>query len=329
MWFKKLNYIWFKMPERRKSYFVANPYIGFQWLWLHKGQAPCVYHWVMFRTAVDVCANDEQKAKWMPLIDGMDIIGCYGQTELGHGSDVQGLKTTATFDIEKQEFVIHTPSIDATKWWPGDMGRTANHALIVARIQIPDPEGDIDDYGLGMFLVQVRDRDTHRWMPGITSGEIGPKFGYTSKDNGWMNFNQVRIKKENMLQKFMNVDEDGCFELKSDPRALYLVMLRTRILLFGASWVAQNMVSQIGIRYSIVRRQFRNITGQEGETKLMDYQTQQMKLFPILAGAYIHGAGTDYVSVLYLQLIKEIEKGDFKLLDILNHLSAGMKGLYT
>lgn len=54
-----------------------------------------------------------------------------------------------------------------------------------------------------------------------------------------------------------------------------------------------------------------------------------MKLFPILAGAYIHGAGTDYVSVLYLQLIKEIEKGDFKLLDILNHLSAGMKGLYT
>lgn len=151
------------------------------------------------------------------------------------------------------------------------MGRTANHALVVARIQIPDPEGDIDDYGLGMFLVQVRDNDTHKWMPGITSGEIGPKFGYTSKDNGWMIFNQVRIKKENMLQKFMNVDEDGCFELKSDPRALYLVMLRTRILLFGASWVAQNLLSQIGIRYSIVRRQFRNISGQEGETKLMDY----------------------------------------------------------
>lgn len=45
----------------------------------------------MFRTAVDVCASDEQKQIWMPLIEQMDIIGCYAQTELGHGSDVQNI----------------------------------------------------------------------------------------------------------------------------------------------------------------------------------------------------------------------------------------------
>ena len=66
------------------------------------------------------------------------------------------------------------------------MGRTANFNLVVARIQIPDDDGQINDYGIGMFLVQCRDRNTHKFLPGIKSGELGPKLGYSSKDNGWM-----------------------------------------------------------------------------------------------------------------------------------------------
>ena len=52
----------------------------------------------------------------------MKIMGCYAQTELGHGSNVQGLETTATFDKETDEFIIHTPNIKATKFWPGGLG---------------------------------------------------------------------------------------------------------------------------------------------------------------------------------------------------------------
>ena len=100
-WFKKLNYMWFKIPERRKNYFIMNPSLRMTWWWVHKGQSPCVYHWVMFRAAIDVCADEEQRKKWMPLVDGMDIIGCYGQTEIGHGSDVQNMQTTATYDHSK------------------------------------------------------------------------------------------------------------------------------------------------------------------------------------------------------------------------------------
>jgi acyl-CoA oxidase len=87
------------------------------------------------------------------MMQNCDILSCYGQTEIGHGTDVQGLKTTATYDKAKKEFIIHTPSPDATKWWPGDMGRTANYALIVAKIIIPDEDGEVNDYGLGMFMV--------------------------------------------------------------------------------------------------------------------------------------------------------------------------------
>lgn len=89
----------------------------------------------------------------MPLAEDYDILGCYAQTELGHGSDVQGLQTTATLDLKTDEFVIHTPTLTATKFWPGEMGRQSNFACIFARLRIPDDDGDVDDYGIAPFLV--------------------------------------------------------------------------------------------------------------------------------------------------------------------------------
>lgn len=62
------------------------------------------------------------------------MIGCYAQTELGHGSDVSGLETTATLDMETDEWVINTPNIRATKFWPGSMGTSANHAMVFCRL---------------------------------------------------------------------------------------------------------------------------------------------------------------------------------------------------
>ena len=36
---------------------------------------------------------------------------------------------------------------------------------------------------------------------GITVGDIGPKFGYDTMDNGFLRFNRVRIPRQNMLMK--------------------------------------------------------------------------------------------------------------------------------
>lgn len=41
---------------------------------------------------------------------------------LGHGTFVRGLETTATYDPERQEFILHSPTLTSTKWWPGGMG---------------------------------------------------------------------------------------------------------------------------------------------------------------------------------------------------------------
>lgn len=45
----------------------------------------------------------------------MQIIGVYAQTELGHGSNVRGLETTAHFDKVTQEFIINTPTLSSIK----------------------------------------------------------------------------------------------------------------------------------------------------------------------------------------------------------------------
>lgn len=69
----------------------------------------------MFIPAIEGQGTEEQKNKWLPLAQRMQIIGCYAQTELGHGSNVQGLETTATFDPQTDEFVVHSPTLTSSK----------------------------------------------------------------------------------------------------------------------------------------------------------------------------------------------------------------------
>lgn len=153
----------------------------------------------MFQRSLESFSNAEQYKKWVPLGQNFDIHGCYAQTEIGHGSDVAGLETTATFDVKTDEFVIHTPTMTATKWWPGELGRYANFAVVFAQLIIPDEDGSTNNYGVAPFLVQLRDRDTHKHMPGVKTGNLGPKLGFHDKDNGWCTFNQVRIPRDQML----------------------------------------------------------------------------------------------------------------------------------
>jgi len=113
----------------------------------------------------------------------MRIIGCYAQTELGHGSNVAGLETTATLDKFTDEWVINTPTIRATKFWPGTLGLMANHAVVYARCIVGDT-----DYGVKPFFAQIRDMDTHLPLRGIEAGDLGSKLGYNTENNGWMSF---------------------------------------------------------------------------------------------------------------------------------------------
>lgn len=108
-------------------------------------------------------------------------------------------------------------------------------------------------------------------MPGIKTGDLGPKFGFNGKDNGWMTLDHVRIPRDQMMQKFIEIDREGSLSMKGDIRMMYSVMLNTRVELMTLTRVCLGYALTIALRYSAVRRQFKNISGQKLETKLLDY----------------------------------------------------------
>merc|ERR1711963_916239 len=131
-------------------------------------------------------ASGEQQTWWLPRTIMCKMIGVYCQTELGHGSNVRGLRTTATYDKETKEFVMHTPVLQAVKWWISGMGKVATHALVYAQLIL-----DGKEYGVHIFMVQLRD-ENHRPLPGIQIGDVGPKFGDNANDTGFLRLDHVR-----------------------------------------------------------------------------------------------------------------------------------------
>lgn len=87
-------------------------------------------------TCIKLLATDEMRDELIPKCFGLEIVGCYAQTEMGHGSDVQSLETTATYDRNTDEFVLNSPTISSAKFWPGDLGFEANWALVFARLLV-------------------------------------------------------------------------------------------------------------------------------------------------------------------------------------------------
>lgn len=122
----------------------------------------------------------EQHELFLTKAENYEIIGCYAQTELGHGSNVRGLETTATWNSDDKTFTLHSPHLTASKWWIGSLGRTANYAVVMAQLMI-----DGKSYGPHPFVVHIRDLKTHEPLENVHVGDIGPKFGYNTMDNGF------------------------------------------------------------------------------------------------------------------------------------------------
>ncbi|KAK8692879.1 hypothetical protein V6N13_070483 [Hibiscus sabdariffa] len=284
-------------------------------------------HWGMFIPAIKGSGTEEQKAKWLPLAYKMQIIGCYAQTELGHGSNVQGLETTATFDPHTDEFVIHSPTLTSSKWWPGGLGKVSTHAVVYARL-ITDGQ----DNGVHGFIVQLRSLDDHLPLPGITVGDIGMKFGsgaYNSMDNGVLRFDHVRIPRDQMLMGVSQVTREGKFLQSDVPRQLvYGTMVYVRQKIVADASCALSRAVCTATRYSAVRRQFGSHNGGP-ETQVIDYKTQQNRLFPLLASAYAFRFVGEWLKWLYTDVTQRLQANDFSTLPEVHACTAGLKSITT
>ncbi|KAI9241215.1 MAG: acyl-CoA dehydrogenase/oxidase C-terminal [Podila humilis] len=292
-------------------------------------------HYGLFFGALRGSATSSQFSHWVSkgalALNGM--VGCFAMTELGHGSNVAGLETTATFDEAADQFIIHTPTVTATKWWIGGAAHTATHCVVFAQLIVRGKR-----YGTKSFVVQLRDTHTYTLMPGVNIGDIGKKMGRDGIDNGWIQFTNVRVPRMNMLMKHTKVSRAG--EVKEPPMAqlTYGALIQGRVaMVVDSGNIAKKAVTIAG-RYAAVRRQFSSSPHDIQETKLIDYAIHQYRLMPLLAMAYaFHFTGVE-TQKLYDHLMDKLEStqpNDASMQEVLDTLkethatSAGLKAFCT
>uniref|UniRef100_A0A8C5C239 Acyl-coenzyme A oxidase n=1 Tax=Gadus morhua TaxID=8049 RepID=A0A8C5C239_GADMO len=284
---------------------------------------PLEIHLAMFLPTLLNQATPEQMDRFFTPSWDLEIIGTYAQTEMGHGTHLRGLETTATFDPATQEFVMHSPTVTSIKWWPGGLGKTSNHAIVLAQLYT---QGKC--HGLNAFIVPLRSMGTHMPLPGIVIGDIGPKFGFDAVDNGYLKLEHVRIPRENMLMKYAQVKPDGSYVKPLSSKLTYGTMVFIRSLIVGNAGIVLSQCCTIAIRYSAVRHQS-EIRAGEAEPQILDYQTQQHKLFPLLATAYAFLFAGQYMIDTYNRISGDINQGDLSEMPELHALSAGLKAFTT
>ncbi|KAM4692043.1 peroxisomal acyl-coenzyme A oxidase 1 isoform 2-T2 [Rhinophrynus dorsalis] len=284
---------------------------------------PLSLHYSMFSNMLANQCMDSQREKWLPLAKRLQVIGTYAQTELGHGTHLRGLETTATYDPSTQEFILNSPTVSSIKWWPGGLGKTSNHAVVLAQLYT---QGECK--GLHAFIVPIRQLGTHEPLPGVVVGDIGPKFGFDETDNGFLKFDKVRIPRENMLMKYAQVEPDGTYVKPLSDKLTYGTMVFIRSMIVGDSAQSLSRACTIAIRYSAVRHQSEIRSG-EPEPQILDFQTQQYKLFPLLATAYAFQFVGAYMNQTYHRITGDIQQGNLNELPELHALSAGLKAFTT
>ncbi|XP_041073318.1 peroxisomal acyl-coenzyme A oxidase 1 isoform X4 [Carcharodon carcharias] len=239
------------------------------------------------------------------------------------GSFIRGLETTATYDPSTQEFVLNSPTVTSIKWWPGGLGKTSNHAIVLAQLYT---QGQCK--GLHAFIVPIRKMGTHEPLPGVVVGDIGPKFGYDEVDNGYLKLENVRVPRENMLMRYAKVMPDGTYMKPPSDKLTYGTMVFIRSMIVGDSAHALSQACTIAIRYSAVRHQSELKPG-DPEPQILDYQTQQYKLFPLLVTAYAFRFVGSFMREMYHRITGDMNDGDYSQLPELHALSAGLKAFTT
>lgn len=244
--------------------------------------------WGLFGGAVENLGT-ERHGDYIKDIITLDLLGCFAMTETGHGSDVQSLETTATYDPETEEFVVHSETPTARKDYIGGAAETARMAAVFAQL-ITHEDGKPVNHGVHCVLVPIRDEDGND-LPGVTTSDCQYKGGLPGVDNGRIMFDHVRVPRVNLLNKYGDVAPDGTYTSPIDnPNRRFFTMIGTlirgRVTVGGSAGAAARVALDIATRYALQRRQFSAPDDDEGEVLIMDYLVHQRRLFPLIAKSY-------------------------------------------
>ncbi|KAI0027723.1 peroxisomal oxidase [Vararia minispora EC-137] len=282
---------------------------------------PLLLHHSAFAPVFASQASPELLRKYGALTRMRGIIGCYLQTELGHGSNVARLETTATYIPASREFEIHSPTFTSRKWWIGSLGSVATHGVVQAKLILPDGQ----DVGPHLFFIQLRSLEDHTVMPGISIGDIGPKAfnAWGATDHGFAIFDHVRIPREHMLSKFAQVTDEGKYV--RPPHAKISFGGVRSIMVTAAGWSLAKAAT-ISIRYAHLRRQG-NVDSSGTEQQVIYYPSTYYRLLPILARAYVFIPLGDQIARAFTDTVQKLAEGNTSLLAEMHVTTCGLKVL--
>ncbi len=219
----------------------------------------------------------------LPKVARAELLGCFAMTERGHGSNVRDLRTVARYEPSEKAFVLHSPDLGAGKEWIGGAARDAKMAVVFAQLETLG-----ENYGVHAWLVPIRD-DASKTLPGVRIEDCGRKMGLNGVDNGRLWFDNLRVPRANLLDRFGQVSEAGEYTSKiASSGKRFFTMLGTlvggRISVSGAATATAKTGLAIAVRYGEARRQFSS--GGDEEIPIFDYLSHQQRLLPRIAAAY-------------------------------------------
>ncbi|WP_285030417.1 acyl-CoA dehydrogenase [Mycolicibacterium sp. lyk4-40-TYG-92] len=282
--------------------------------------------WGLFGGAIDNLGTERHHEAYVRKAIDLDLVGCFGMTETGHGSDVQALETTATYDPATGEFVIDSPTPTSRKDYIGGAAESAQVSAVFAQLITKG-----ENHGVHCFIVPIRDEYGND-LPGVRTSDCHYKGGLPGVDNGRIQFDHVRIPRDNLLNRYGDVAEDGTYSSPIDnPNRRFFTMLGTlirgRVTVGGSAAAAARVALDIATRYALQRRQFEAPKTDE-EVLIMDYLVHQRRLLPLIAKSYaLQFAQNELVSDLHD--LQDVEEPDGEVQRELEARAAGLKAAAT
>ncbi|MBV8431521.1 MAG: acyl-CoA dehydrogenase family protein [Solirubrobacterales bacterium] len=225
----------------------------------------------------------EHHERYLKPTATLELCGCFAMTEADHGSNVQGLETTATYDARAGEFVINTPSDGARKEYIGNAARDGDVAAVFAQLIVGG-----ECHGVHVLVVPIRD-GKGKLCPGVRIEDCGEKMGLNGVDNGRLWFDDVRVPRDALLNRYGEVRPDGTYysSIENPNRRFFTTigaLVQGRVCISAASISASKSGLTIAVRHGLRRRQFGPPEGEE--IPILDYRPHQRRLMPLLAKSY-------------------------------------------
>jgi len=263
--------------------------------------------------------TEKHHKRYLNDIGSLELPGCFAMTEIGHGSNVASVETTATYDPMRDEIIINSPTKTSGKDYIGNAAAHGQMASVFAQLIVGG-----ENHGVHAILVDLRDKDGVV-QEGVTIEDCDYKLGLNGVDNGRIWFDHVRVPRFNLLNKFGNIDENGLYSspIESQSRRFF-TMLGTlvggRLCVPRAGLSAAKSALTIAVRYALKRRQFGE--KDKPEMLIMDYPSHQRRLMPRLAKSYALHFALTYLTKRFADRTEE----DMREIET---LAAGLKSVAT